>query len=87
MANFNDAIGIEITIRDFFENLKKDSTENYINATITGNSQPERLYDVNVMWAGNAYWVVYREGSDTGEQIVRPLSDFTQFCVAKDETT
>ena len=87
MANFNDTIGTEITIRDFFENLKKDSTKNYIKATITGNSESKRLYEVNVMWAGNAYWVVYREESATGTQIVRPLSDFAQFVVEKDATT
>lgn len=86
MANFNNAIGTEITIRDFFENLKKDSTKNYIQATIDGG-ESKRLYEVNVMWAGNAYWVVYRDGSNTEEQIVRPLSDFDQFVVKKESTT
>ena len=75
MANKNSNLGTQVTLRGFLNEKINETT----GLQITLNDKSTPVYDVNVIWDGNDYYIAYTTESDGAADTLQRVEDVLPF--------
>lgn len=76
MANKNSNLGTQITLRGFLNEKINETTGLQITLI---NDEPTPVYDVNVIWDGNDYYIAYTTEPDGAADTLQRVEDVLPF--------